>query len=106
MIYCAAGYAVWRLRSRDSSAERPFRLAGGRVTALAASILFGLLGLVSAVTVGKHTSFVPLVFLAVVAGLVTIYVFTYLPALERREAAALAARRAARAAARERRRSP
>ncbi len=106
MIYCAAGYVVWRLRGREAGAERPFRLTGGRVTALAASIVFGLLGLVSAVTVGKHTSFVPLAFLLVVAGLVTVYVFTYLPALERREAAALAARRAARAAARERRRSP
>lgn len=38
--------------------------------------------------------------LAVIAGLVSIYVFTYVPRLERREAEELAARRAARAAAR------
>ena len=100
MIYAVAGYVVWRLRQRQAGAERPFRLAGGRASALAAAVVFGLLGLVSAVTVGKHTSVVPLVFLVVVAGLVTVYVFTYLPRLERREAAELAARRAVRAAAR------
>jgi hypothetical protein len=63
-----------------------------------------LLGLVSSVTVGKHTSAAPLVFLAVVGALVTIYVFTYLPRLERRNAEVLATRwvggAAARAAAR------
>jgi basic amino acid/polyamine antiporter, APA family len=100
MIYAAAGFVVWRLRTRQADAARPFRLAGGRVSALAATVVFGLLGLVSAVTVGKHTSPVPLVFLGVVAGLVTVYVLGYLPRLERREAAELAARRAARAAAR------
>ncbi len=100
MIYAAAGFVVWRLRKRQPDADRPFRLAGGRVSALAATVVFGLLGLVSAVTVGTHTSLVPLVFLAVVAGLVTAYVLAYLPRLERREAAELAARRAARAATR------
>lgn len=43
---------------------------------------------------------VPLLFLVLVAGVVTVYVFTYLPRLERREAQELVARRAARAAAR------
>jgi amino acid transporter len=100
MIYAAAGYVVFRLRQRQADTERPFRLAGGRVSALVATVVFGLLAVISAVTVGKHTSAVPLVFLAVVAGLVSVYVFTYLPRMERREAAALAARRAARAAAR------
>ena len=79
MIYAAAGYVVWRLRRLKADAERPFRLAGGRITALAATIVFGLLGLVSAVTVGRNTSAVPLVFLAAIAGLVTAYVLGYLP---------------------------
>ncbi len=100
MIYAAAGYVVFRLRQRQADAQRPFRLAGGRASALTATVVFGLLALVSAVTVGRHTSAVPLLFLAVVAGLVTLYVLTWLPRLERREAAELAARRAARAAAR------
>jgi hypothetical protein len=100
MIYAVAGYVVWRLRRRSADAQRPFRLAGGRASALTASVVFGLLGLVSAVTVGRHTSVAPLAFLVVVAGLVSIYVFGYLPRMERKAAAELAARRVARAAAR------
>lgn len=90
----------WRLRRNQASTPRPFRFAGGRPLALAFMVLFGLLAVISSVTVGAHTSIAPLVLLAVVAGLVTLYVFTYVPRLERREAEELAARRAARAAAR------
>jgi len=68
--------------------------------------VFGLLAVVSSVTVGKSTSATPLIFLAVVAALVTVYVYTVVPRLERREAEELAARRAARAAARAGRSEP
>jgi hypothetical protein len=68
--------------------------------ALAFTIVFGLLAIIGSITVGKSTSATPLIFLAIVAGLVTLYTFTVVPRLERREAEELAARRAARAAAR------
>ena len=63
-------------------------------------VVFGLLALISSVTVGKDTSAAPLILLAILTGLVTLYVFTYVPRLERRDAEELAARRAARAQAR------
>jgi basic amino acid/polyamine antiporter, APA family len=100
MIYGAAGFVVWRLRRTQPEADRPFRFRGGRWLAFAFMVLFGVLGLMASVTVGPKTSFAPLVTLAVIAGLVSVYVFTYLPRLERRDAEELAARRAARAAAR------
>jgi amino acid transporter len=100
MIYAAASYVVFRLRRKQPDAERPFRVLAGRPVALAFTIVFGLLAIISSVTVGKSTSATPLIFLAVVAGLVTLYTFTVVPRLERREAEELAARRAARAAAR------
>jgi basic amino acid/polyamine antiporter, APA family len=100
MIYAIAGYVVWRLRKVEAGAARPFRFVGGRPIALVFTVIFGLLALISSVTVGKETSVTPLIFLAVVSGLVTVYVFTVVPRLERREAEELAERRAARAAAR------
>ena len=105
MIYATAGYVVWRLRRQQADTERSFRLVGGRPIALAFSVTFGVLALVSSVTVGKQISAVPLLFLLTVAGLVTLYVFKYVPRLERREAEELAARRSARAAARSAQRS-
>jgi amino acid transporter len=100
MIYGAAGFVVWRLRRTEPGADRPFRFRGGRWLALAFTVIFGILGLMASITVGSKTSLAPLVTLAVIAGLVSVYVFTYVPRLERREAEELAARRAARAAAR------
>ncbi len=100
MIYAVAAYVVFRLRRKQPDAERPFRVVAGRPVALAFTVVFGLLAVISSVTVGKSTSATPLIFLAVVAGLVTLYTFTVVPRLERREAEELAARRAARAAAR------
>jgi amino acid transporter len=100
MIYATAGYVVWQLRRRQADTERSFRLVGGRPVALAFAVIFGLLALVSSVTVGKQISAVPLLFLITIAGLVTLYVFKYVPRLERREAEEFAARRNARAAAR------
>lgn len=100
MIYAAAGYVVWRLRQAQADTERPFRLRGGRPLAAASAVVFALLALASAVTVGKHTNPAPLIVLIIVAAFVSIYVFKYVPRLERREAEELAARRAARAAAR------
>ena len=100
MIYGAAGFVVWRLRRTQPATDRPFRFRGGRWLAFAFMVLFGVLGLMSSVTVGSATSLTPIVTLAVIAGLVSIYVYTYVPRLERREAEELAARRTARAAAR------
>jgi basic amino acid/polyamine antiporter, APA family len=100
MIYAVAGFVVWRLRGRQPGAERPFRMVFGRPLALGFAVLFGLLALVSSVTVGRKTSPAPLLLLLAVAAVVTVYVRVYVPRLERREAEELAARRAARAAAR------
>jgi amino acid transporter len=100
MIYATAAFVVWRLRRKQADVERPFRLLGGRPVAIAIMVVFGLLSLISSVTVGKDTSATPLILLAILTGLVTLYVFTYVPRLERRDAEELAARRAARAQAR------
>lgn len=100
MIYATAGFVVWRLRATQPGADRPFRFRGSRWLALAFTMLFGVLGLMASITVGSKTNPAPLLTLVVIAGLVTIYVFTCVPRLERRDAAELAARRAARAAAR------
>lgn len=100
LIYGAAGFVVWRLRRTQPEAGRPYRFRGGRWLAFAFMVVFGVLGLMASVTVGSKTSLAPLVTLAVIAGLVSIYVLTYVPRLERRDAEELAARRAARAAAR------
>jgi amino acid transporter len=99
LIYAAAAFVVWRLRTREPDVPRPFRFRGAR-PALAMSLLFAGLALVASVTVGSKTSVAPLATLIVVFGLVTVYVLRYVPRLERREAEELAARRAARAAAR------
>jgi len=69
-------------------------------------VLFGLLAVVSSVTVGRRTSPAPLILLLAVAAVVTGYVRGYVPRLERREAEELAARRSARAAARAARAAP
>jgi len=100
MIYATAAFVVWRLRRKQADVERPFRLLGGRPVAIAFMVVFGVLALISSVTVGKETSATPLILLAILTGLVTLYVFTYVPRLERRDAEELAARRAARAQAR------
>jgi heme/copper-type cytochrome/quinol oxidase subunit 4 len=63
-------------------------------------VLFGFLAIVSSTTVGKETSTTPLITLAVIAGIVTLYVFLYLPRLEKQEAEEIATRRAARTAKR------
>ncbi|MEI8323552.1 MAG: APC family permease, partial [Actinomycetes bacterium] len=100
MIYATAAFVVFRLRKRQAEVDRPFKLLGGRPVAIAIMILFGFLAVVSSTTVGKETSATPLITLAVIAGIVALYVFLYVPRLEKREAEELAARRAARAAAR------
>ena len=100
MIYATAAFVVFRLRKRQAEVDRPFKLLGGRPVAIAIMILFGFLAVVSSTTVGKETSATPLITLAAIAGIVALYVFLYVPRLEKREAEELAARRAARAAAR------
>jgi amino acid transporter len=99
VIYAAAAFVVWRLRSREPDTPRPYRFRGRRM-ALVMSLLFAGLALLASLTVGSRTSVTPLVTLVLVFGVVTVYVLTYVPRLERREAEELAARRAARAAAR------
>jgi APA family basic amino acid/polyamine antiporter len=99
LVYAAAAFVVWRLRTREPDAPRPFRFRGARL-ALVMSLLFVGLALVASLTVGSKTSVAPLATLIVVFGLVTVYVLRYVPRLERREAEELAARRAARAASR------
>jgi membrane protein implicated in regulation of membrane protease activity len=64
------------------------------------TVFFALLALLASVSVGPQLTVVPLVLLLACAGLVAVYVWTYVPRLERREAEELATRRAARAAAR------
>jgi hypothetical protein len=86
MIYATAGFAVWRLRRTEPAADRPFRFRGGRWLALAFTVLFGVLALMASLTVGSKTGLAPLVTLVVIAGLVSIYVYTYLPRRERRDA--------------------
>jgi amino acid transporter len=100
MIYATAAFVVFRLRKRQAEVDRPFKLLGGRPVAIAIMILFGFLAVISSTTVGKETSATPLITLTVIAGIVALYVFLYVPRLEKREAEELAARRAARVAAR------
>ncbi|MFE8949478.1 APC family permease [Streptomyces sp. NPDC007856] len=99
-VYSAAGYCVWRLRRREPGTHRPYRLRGGVPVAAVLTVVFALMGLLASVSVGPQFTVAPLVLLLACAGLVAVYVWTYVPRLERREAEELAARRAARAAAR------
>ncbi|WP_327188130.1 APC family permease [Streptomyces sp. NBC_00377] len=100
MIYAVAGFVVWRLRRSEPDTDRPFRVRGGAPLALVFTVLFGLLGLLASVSVGERILPIPLAVVLGCAALVTVYVFTVVPRLERREAEELAARRAARAVAR------
>jgi amino acid transporter len=99
-IYAIAAFVVFRLRRRMPDAARPNRLPGGRPAALALTVLFGLLALVASVSVGPAITPAPLLVIAIAAVATTAYVVTYVPRLERRAEAELAARRAARARAR------
>ena len=96
-IYAVAAFVVFRLRRRAPQAQRSARLPGGRPAALSLTVLFGVLALVASVSAGPRITPVPLLILAAAAAVITVYVFTYVPRLERREAEELAARRAARA---------
>ena len=99
-VYSAAGYCVWKLRRREPDAHRPYRLRGGVPLAAVLTVFFALLALLASVSVGPQITVVPLALLLACAGLVAVYVWTYVPRLERLEAEELAIRRAARAAAR------
>jgi amino acid transporter len=105
-IYAAAGYVVWRLRRSEPAHARPFRLRGGAWPALALMATFGLLALVASVSVGPRVTPVPLAIIVGFTAIVTIYVYGYVPRMERRAAAELAARRAQRAATRATRARP
>jgi len=99
-IYASAAYVVWRLRGREPETARPYRARGGRPLALALVVVFGLLTVVAATSVGATTSVAPLLVVLGFAVLATAYVLVVVPRFERREAEELAARRAARAAQR------
>ena len=105
VIYAVGAYVVFRLRRRMPAADRPERLRGGRPVALLLTVLFGLLALVASVSVGARITPAPALVVVTAAAVITVYVFTYVPRLERREAEELAARRAARARARAARRA-
>jgi amino acid transporter len=102
-IYAAAGVVLVRLRRREPDRPRPFRMRGGTWLPISLTVLFGLFALIASVSVGPRISPVPLLIMVGFAGLVTLYVYTYLPRLERRTEAEAAARRAARAATRAKR---
>jgi amino acid transporter len=99
-MYAAAAFVVWRLRRRAPDAVRPFRFRGGRPLAAVLMVVFALLGLVAATSVGATTTVTPLLLVLGFGTVTTAYVLTVVPRLERREAEELAARRAARAASR------
>lgn len=99
-IYASAAYVVWRLRGREPGTPRPYRFRGGRPLALVLVVVFAVLTLVAATSVGAGTSVVPLLVVLAFGVLATAYVLVVVPRFERREAEELAARRAARAAAR------
>ena len=103
-IYASAAYVVWRLRRREPDAARPYRARGGRPLALTLVVVFALLTVVAATSVGATTSAAPLLVVLGFAVVATAYVLLVVPRLERREAEELAARRAARAAQRAARR--
>jgi APA family basic amino acid/polyamine antiporter len=103
-IYASAAYVVWRLRRREPDAARPYRARGGRPLALTLVVVFALLTVVAATSVGATTSTAPLLVVLGFAVVATAYVLLVVPRLERREAEELAARRAARAAQRSARR--
>ena len=90
-IYAVAAFCVLRLRQRQSSDERPFRVPAAGVLGWIGVVVFGLLALAASISVDNKTNPLPLLIIALVAGAATAYVLVGLP----RVRAADAARRAA-----------
>ena len=91
---------MWRLRGREPETPRPYRFRGGRPFAAVLVVVFALLTVVAATSVGAGTSVAPLLVVLAFGLVATAYVLLVVPRYERREAEELAARRAARAATR------
>lgn len=98
-VYAVAALCVLRLRKRQAAAEREFRVRAARLACGVGLVLFGVLGLLSSVSVDNETNPLPLAIIAVIAGIASVYVLRYLPRMR-------AAEEARRAAAPRRRRPP
>jgi len=95
MIYVVAGFCVIRLRDRQPTAERPFRLWAGKPLAWAGMVIFFVLAASASVSVNNHFNPAPLIIIAVMVGLAGWYVVAYIPRLRAAAAAAAAAATAA-----------
>jgi basic amino acid/polyamine antiporter, APA family len=91
MIYAVAAFCTLRLRSRAPDHHRPFKVRGARALCVVGLVVFGALSVTASVTVESKLNPVPLVVIAICAGLSALYVLAVLP----RVRAAEAARRAA-----------
>ena len=91
LIYAVAAFCVLRLRSRLPDHHRPFRVRLAGPAAVVGLVVFGLLALVAAVSVSNRFNPLPLVIIAVMAGISAVFVVRYVP----RYRAAEEARRAA-----------
>ncbi|MHB8680522.1 MAG: APC family permease [Acidimicrobiales bacterium] len=91
MIYAVAAYCVLRLRRRLPDHHRPFRVRAAGALAVVGMVVFGLLAATASVSVDNRTDPVPLLVIAVCAGLSALYVLRVLPAVQAAEQARRAA---------------
>jgi len=90
-IYAVAGYCVWKLRRRLPDAERPFRVRHATLLAWTGIVVFGVLAVLSSVSVNNRTDPSPLAVIAVVLDLSAFYVVAVLPGVRSRHDARRAA---------------
>ena len=90
-IYAVAGYCVWVLRRRMPDAERPFRLRFATPMAWTGIVVFGVLALLSSVSVDNRTDPTPLAVIAIVLLGSAFYVVQVLPGVRAAHEAARAA---------------
>ncbi len=91
MIYAVAAFCTLRLRRREPSRHRPFRVRAGKTLGVLGVGVFGALAVVASVSVGNRTDPVPLVIIAGAAAISAGYVMLILPKLRAKEAARRAA---------------
>jgi amino acid transporter len=93
LIYTVAGLCVIRLRRRQPTAERSFRIRGGWTIPIATIVVFGILGILAALNVDPqgNISPTPLYITLAVFAISACYVYLGVPRIR----AAAAARRAA-----------
>lgn len=92
MIYAVAAFCTVRLRTRLPDQPRPFGLPAPRLVGVAGVVVFGGLAVTASVSVSNHFNLVPLVVIAVGAGLACLYVLVVLPRVQAAEEARRAAR--------------